>query len=81
MGITNSNAVNNLFNDKLLYDNDINNLVDKCIDFNKEPIDIKNNKIVELMYKVRDNHTYISRINYILKYLKDWYNIDLNINN
>ena len=81
MGITNSNAVNNLFNNKLLYDNDMDNLVDKCIDFNKESPDIKNHKILELMYIVRDNHTYISRINYILKYLKDWYNIDLIIIN
>jgi hypothetical protein len=77
MGITNNEAVNKLFNNKLLYDNNIDNLVNKCLDFNEQSLNIKNNKIVELMYIIRDNHTYISRINYILKYLKEWYNIQL----
>ena len=76
MGITNNKAVNDLFDNKLLYDNNINGLVDKCINFYHQSYDFKNNKILELMYIVRDNHTYVSRINYILKYLKEWYNVE-----
>lgn len=31
------------------------------------------------MYMVRDNHTYVSRIKYILIYLKEWYNVEIKL--
>ncbi len=61
MGLTNNAFVNNfIFQGKLLYDEDIHNLMKMGIDFNKEPDNKK--LILELMEDVRDNHTYINRI-------------------
>jgi hypothetical protein len=60
MGITNNPIVNSLFNNQLIYDSNINNCIDMGIEFEK-----KNNKleiIKRLMYKVKEDHTYISRI-------------------
>ena len=36
--------------------------------------------IKELMIEVRDNHTYVNRINFILDFLKKHKNINININ-
>jgi len=60
MGITNSLAVNNFFDNKLIYSDNIKKLFEKSLDFEKK-ID-KNDYIKELMIIVRDNHTYINRI-------------------
>ena len=69
MGLTNNAFVNNfIFQGKLLYDEDIHNLMKMGMEFNKDP----NNKklILELMENVRDNHTYINRIQSIIKFLE-----------
>ena len=65
MGITNNKTVNELFDNKLIYSENIGELVKKGLEFEKE--EDKFNKIRELMIEVRDNHTYINRINFILK--------------
>ena len=65
MGITNNKAVNELFDNKLIYSDNIGELVKKGLEFEKEKD--KFDKIKELMIEVRDNHTYINRINFILK--------------
>ena len=73
MGITNSKAVNELFDNKLIYSTNIEELVKQGLEFekNKERFD----KIKELMIEVRDNHTYINRINFILDFIKEFKNI------
>lgn len=69
MGITNNKAVNKLFDNKLIYSKDIGELVKKGLEFEKK--EDKFDKIKELMIEVRDNHTYINRINFILDLLKN----------
>ena len=75
MGITNNKAVNELFDNKLIYSEDIGELVKKGLEFErrKDKIDI----IKDLMIEVRDNHTYINRINFILDFLKEFKNIEV----
>jgi len=67
MGITNSEAVYELFNKKIIYSSNIEKLVQKSLEFNKN--ENKFNIIKELMIEVRDNHTYINRINFIIDFL------------
>jgi hypothetical protein len=66
---TNNKFVNEfLFNGKLLYNEDIHKLMDMGIEFNKNN---ENKKILlELMENVKDNHTYINRIQSIIKFLE-----------
>jgi hypothetical protein len=79
MGLTNNLFVNELFNNELIYDNDIDNLLNKGLLFNKNIFD-KNifnnkNKLIKLMEYVRDNHTYINRINALLWFLQEKINL------
>ena len=75
MGITNSPAVNKLFNNKLIYSNNISELVKEGIEF--EQRSDKYEKIKELMEEVRDNHTYINRIEFILEFLNKFKNVSV----
>jgi hypothetical protein len=68
MGITNSEAVYELFNKKIIYSKNIDELVQKSLEFNKN--NDRFSIIKELMIEVRDNHTYINRINFIIDFLK-----------
>ncbi len=65
MGMTNNIEVYNLFNHNILYNDDINKLLDMGIEFENKNIDEKNKIIISLMEFIRDNHTYINRIQYI----------------
>ena len=65
MGITNNKAVNELFDNKLIYSENIGTLVKKGLEFEKRKD--KFDKIRELMIEVKNNHTYINRINFIFK--------------
>lgn len=67
MGITNNETVNKLFNERLIYDSDVKLATQKSINFAKFP-DL--NLIKELMINVRDNHTYLNRINDIFEAFK-----------
>lgn len=69
MGITNNPAVNELFDNRLIYDSNLNNLFQKMIEFEMNP---DNEKRKELMEYVRDNHTYLNRINTIKCFIKDY---------
>lgn len=72
MGLTNNKFVNEfLFNEKLLYNEDIHKLMNMGIEFNNN-ISLEANKklLLELMENVRDNHTYINRVNSIIKFLE-----------
>jgi hypothetical protein len=68
MGITNSEAVYNFFNKKIIYSKNIEELVEKGLEFNKNKD--RFSIIKELMINVRDNHTYINRINFIFNNIK-----------
>ena len=76
MGITNNEAVYNLFNQKIIYSKSIEECIDKGLEF--ENINNKDLKVKELMEIVRDNHTYINRIQFILDFIKEKYNIKIN---
>lgn len=76
MGITNNEAVYNLFNQKIIYSKSIEECIDKGLEF--ENINNKDLKVKELMEIVRDNHTYINRIHFILDFIKEKYNIKIN---
>jgi hypothetical protein len=69
MGITNNPLVNQLFDYSLIYDNNLTDLIKKSFAFDKSPN--KNDIIVNLMKHVRDNHTYINRINTINRYINE----------
>jgi hypothetical protein len=62
MGITNNYKVQELFNNKLIYGNSIAECFEKGFKFQKNITDEKIKIIKELMEDVRDNHTYINRI-------------------
>jgi len=76
MGVTNSKAVYDFFDQKIIYSENITELMDKAIEFEKNPN--KNVIIKELMKEIRDNHTYINRCNYILDYLNKFFDIKIN---
>ena len=69
MGITNNLAVNELFDNRLIYDNNLNNLFQKMINFELNP---DHEKRKELMEYVRDHHTYLNRIKTIKHFIKDY---------
>jgi len=79
MGVTNSSAVNELFDNKLIYSGKIDELMDKALDF--ETLTDKNVIVKELMREVRDNHTYRNRCNYIIEYLKKYMNVNIKTKN
>lgn len=68
MGITNSKAVYDLFDGKIIYNPDCYQL---CIDAQKRLQTLKIEEIYELMDIVKEKHTYINRINHLLKFLDE----------
>jgi len=70
MGITNNAKVNELFDNKLIYDDNVFELLKKGIEF--ENLSNKYEIIVNLMDNVKNNHTYISRIDTIKKYINQY---------
>jgi len=74
MGLTNNPAVYELFKKKIIYSDSIDDLIKKGLKFNNK---IDKNKIIKKLMKiVRDNHTYLNRIQFILDFIK----INKNIN-
>ena len=61
MGLSNNYYVYELFDKKILYDNNIEKLCEKGIKY----FLTNNNNLLELMITVRDKHTYVNRINAI----------------
>jgi hypothetical protein len=70
MGITNNPIVYELFDKKILYDSNLQKLFNTALDF--EQREDKHVIIKELMEHVRDNHTYINRINTILTFIQEY---------
>jgi hypothetical protein len=77
MGITNNEIVYNLFDKKIIYSENIEDLVKKSLEFNKKKD--KFSIIKNLMINVRNNHTYVNRINFILDFLKEYKNITISL--
>jgi len=65
-GITNSEAVYDLLEQKIVFDSDINTLVDKSISY-RESVTLS--ELNEQINLVRSKHTYINRIENILRFL------------
>jgi hypothetical protein len=66
MGITNSFAVYELFDKKIIYSENIEEAIQKGLEFENLTMDQKNAALIPLMEFVRDNHTYLNRIQTIL---------------
>lgn len=63
---TNSSTVMNLMNNKLIYSDSVEQLVNKSIEWEKNP----NKEVLrEIIENVKSNHTFVNRINNILKVL------------
>lgn len=75
MGMTNNNHVNELFDNRLVFDTDIEKLVEKGLEFEKR--EDKFEILKELMIEVRDNHTYLQRIEFMKWYLEKFLNVNL----
>ena len=76
MGITNNSIVYELFDKKIIYSDSIEQLVNESLEFNNRTD--KNKIIKDLMIKVRNNHTYLNRIKFILDFINKNINITKN---
>jgi hypothetical protein len=74
MGITNNEYVYNLFHKKILYDENVKELMQKGVEFEERDSEYKKNVLIPLMEDVRDNHTYINRIKCIFFLLNKIHN-------
>ena len=63
MGMTNNMTVYKLFNEKILYSTNIEELVTQGLDFENKSD--KNTILEELMREIKDKHTYINRMEFI----------------
>ena len=70
MGMTNSPEVYNLFSGRIFYSPNIDQLMRTGISFEKQSIVERANTLVPLMEYVRDQHTYLNRIDTILEVFK-----------
>lgn len=72
LGITNNPGVHKVFKDYLIiYDEDMEKLYNKAIDYRKYAEENKEEyieKMVEVMEFVRDHHTYLNRINDLIQF-------------
>jgi hypothetical protein len=64
MGITNNRFVNDLFNKKLIYGENIHDTLNVSLSHNNK------DTLIELMNEVKNKHTYINRVNLILWFLR-----------
>ncbi len=68
MGFTNHKFVYDFFQQKIIFHEDINKLLDSQLEFEKNYNQESNNNVLELMNLVKTKHTYINRINTILNF-------------
>jgi hypothetical protein len=62
MGVTHNEFIYELFDKKIIYDSNKTTMMEKALIFEKLPNDEKSKHVIELMKYVRDNHTYLNRI-------------------
>lgn len=67
MGVTNSEMVNKLFDNQLIYDPDIMTMMRKGLQFERNASTETSARILSLMEIVRQKHTYLNRCNAILQ--------------
>lgn len=73
MGITNNKIVHELFDHKTIYNDDIVALCNEGIYFETQSDPkVKHARVKELMDIVKDKHTYLNRIQTILRFVKDF---------
>jgi hypothetical protein len=72
MGITNNLSVHELYNNKLIYNN-IPDAIINGLEFEKMPNEYKIQILIPLMELTRDKHTYLNRIDTIFQFFNDWY--------
>ena len=62
--ITNNHIVYELFNKKIIYNSDISRMLEKALSYN-----YPYKRLIEIMNDVMNNHTYVSRLDTLTKYL------------
>ena len=77
MGVTHSQFIYELFDKKIIYDPNKTMMMEKALDFERLPTDEKNKKVIDLMKYVRDNHTYLNRIDDIFFYFNTLHSTSL----
>lgn len=77
MGITNNELVNKIFDNKLIYNNDILTCIKQGIEFENIGIDNIINRVTELMYFVKENHTYINRVKSLCYFINNFTNFNI----
>ena len=75
MGLTNNITVLKLFNNNIIYHPDIDSLLVNGLNFEKTNKEEKKEIIVKNMEYVRDNHTYLNKIETIF-----WFFNNVNVN-
>ena len=70
MGITNNPVVFELYNKEIIFDNDIMSALQKGLQFENLPNIKKKQIIIKLMEVTRDKHTYLNRIEQLMKFFK-----------
>jgi hypothetical protein len=70
MGLTNSKQVSDLFHGKVIYEPNISELFARGMEFEKK--EDKHLIVKDLMLFVKNNHTYLNRINTIKRYIADY---------
>ena len=68
MGLTNNKTVSELFDNKIFYHENVHELMDLGIEFENKDIEYKKSILIPLMENVRDNHTYLNRIDIIFRH-------------
>jgi hypothetical protein len=77
MGVTHSQFIYELFDKKIIYDANKTAMMEKALEFERLPADEKNKRVIDLMKYVRDNHTYLNRIDDIFFYFNTLHSASL----
>ena len=75
MGLTNNKVVDDLFDNKLMYHDNVSELVHAGLEFEKKQD--KHKRILELMQIVKEKHTYLNRVHTIMKYINQYTNFSI----
>ncbi len=68
MGLTNNKTVLELFDNKILYSENIHTLMNLGLEFENKDLEYKKSILIPLMENIKNNHTYLNRIDLIFRY-------------
>jgi hypothetical protein len=68
MGLTNNKTVMELFENKILYSENIHTLMNLGLEFENKDLEYKKSILIPLMENIKNNHTYLNRIDLIFRY-------------